>query len=141
MKKLFLSFGLLTATLMFSQELSTDLKFMLKNDEPREFSTYVKKNDLNKCFKIKEEPYSLLALSIKLESKKVFERLIEEKADLNLACDEKTPLMFAAKYGKVDLAKILLKNGADKNLKTSKGLTALDYAKKYEQKELVEILK
>ena len=71
MKKLFLSFGLLTGTLMFSQELSTDLKFMLKNDDPREFSTYVKKNDLNKCFKIKEEPYSLLALSIKIESKNI----------------------------------------------------------------------
>lgn len=141
MKKLFLSFGLLTGTLMFSQELSTDLKFMLKNDDPREFSTYVKKNDLNKCFKIKEEPYSLLALSIKLGSARVFEKLIEEEADLNLACDDKTPLMFAAKYEKAEFAKILLKKGADKSLKTSRGLTALDYAKKYEKPELIEILK
>lgn len=141
MKKLFLTFGLLTATFMFSQELSQDHIFILKNDDPRDFSSLVKKDDLNKCFKIKDEPYSLLALSIKLGKAKVFEKLIEEKADLNLACDDKTPLMFAAKYGNAEFAKILLKNGADKNLKTSKGLTALDYANKYEKPELVEILK
>lgn len=140
MKKLFLIFGILSGALFYSQELTDQMKGMLKYDNIQEFSNYVKNEDLNKCFKVKEEHYSLLALSIKLDSKKFFSKLIEENADLNLACEEKTPLMFAAKYGKAKFAKILLEKGADKAKKTSKGNTALDYAEKYQQPELIKIL-
>lgn len=141
MKKLFVICGLITGSLFFSQELNDQMKGMLQYDNIEEFGKYVKKEDVNKCFIVKGESYSLLAISIKLGSEKFFQKLIEEKADLDLICDNKSPLMFAAKYGKAHFAKTLLQNGADKMLKSTKGQTALDYAKKYEQTEMVEILK
>ncbi|MBP7173375.1 MAG: ankyrin repeat domain-containing protein [Cloacibacterium sp.] len=140
MKKIFIIFGLISGAAFYAQELTDQMKGMLKYDNIDEFSTYVKKEDLNKCFQIKESSYSLLALSIKMDSQKFFQKLIDEKADLNLICDDKTPLMFATKYGNLALAKKLLERGADKNKKSNKGLTALDYAKKYDKPELVKIL-
>lgn len=139
MKKIFIIFGLISGGVFYAQELTDQMKGMLKYDNIDEFSTYVKKEDINKCFQIKESSYSLLALSIKMDSQKFFQKLIDEKADLNLICDDKTPLMFASKYGNLALAKKLLERGADKNKKSNKGLTALDYAKKYEKPELIKI--
>ncbi len=140
MKKIFIIFGLISGAVFYAQELTDQMKGMLKYDNIDEFSTYVKKEDINKCFQIKESSYSLLALSIKMDSQKFFQKLIDEKADLNLICDDKTPLMFTAKYGNLEFAKKLLQKGADKNKKSNKGYTALDYAKKYNQPELVKIL-
>jgi len=55
--------------------------------------------------------------------------------------NNKTPLMYAAKYGHLDIAKLLLKSGAKKDLLSPKGKTALDYAKKYEQEAIISFLK
>ncbi len=140
MKKTLLIFGLLTSTLFSSQELTPQMKGMLEYDNIDEFSTYVTKDDLNKCFQVKEASYSLLALSIKLNRPKFFNKLIEEKADLNWICEDKTPLMYAAKYGNVEFAKKLIENGADKNKKSERGNSALEYAKKYQQPDIVKLL-
>ena len=70
----------------------------------------------------------------------VFKKIINEKANLDLICDDKTPLMYTVKYGNLDFAKLLLENGANKKAISNKGNTALDYAKKYDQKELIKIL-
>jgi ankyrin repeat protein len=48
--------------------------------------------------------------------------------------------MYTVKYGNLDFAKLLLENGANKKAISNKGNTALDYAKKYDQKELIKIL-
>jgi len=100
----------------------------------------VKKEDINKCYNIEESSYSFLALSIKMNKPEIFKKLITEKADINLICDEKTPLMYAAKYGKKEFVEYLLKNGADKTIKNKKRYTAHDYAIKYNQPEIVKIL-
>ncbi|WP_409017709.1 ankyrin repeat domain-containing protein [Chryseobacterium sp. 2987] len=84
--------------------------------------------------------YSLLSLAIKMNSKEVFQKLLEEKANLESVCDGKTPLMFAAKYGNTEMAKKLLAAGAQKDTKTERGYTALDYAKKYDEPEVIKIL-
>jgi len=141
MQKLFFLCGIFSAPLFFAQELTPQMKGMLQYDNTDEFSTFIKKEDINKCFQVKESKYSLLVLAIKLDSKKMFEKLIDEKADLNLVCDNKTPLMYTAKYGKTDFAKMLLEKGADKSLKTEDGMNAFDYAMKYEKPKLAEILK
>ena len=41
-----------------------------------------------------------------------------------------TPLMMAAQYGSADVARLLLKEGADSTLKNKLGLTAVDFARR-----------
>jgi len=49
--------------------------------------------------------------------------------------------MFACSNGKVDLVKHLVSKGADVNLKTKDGATALSLAKKEKNDEIIKILK
>ncbi|WP_292008345.1 ankyrin repeat domain-containing protein, partial [Chryseobacterium sp.] len=97
--------------------------------------------DYNKCFSIKENSYNLLAYSVKYERKNVFNYLLNNNADVNQICDNQSPLMVAGRYGKTDMAKTLLKKGANKNLKNERGETAKDFAAKYENPAVAEILK
>jgi ankyrin repeat protein len=140
MKKLFLTTAMITFSFLSSQELTRDYKYMMTYDDVAKFSALVNKENINTCYQNENTSYSLLALSIKLNSKQAFQKLIDEKADLERVCDGKTPLMFAAKYGNLELAKKLLEHGARKETKTEKGYTALDYAKKYEKTDLIKLL-
>lgn len=140
MKKLFLVIFAFTISTFSAQELTDEHKKMLKYDDTSSFSKLVNKENINACYPIENVSYSLLALAIKMNSSKVFQKLIDEKADLEKICDGKTPLMFAAKYGNLNIAKKLLENGAKKETKTEKGYNALDYAKKYDQKEIITLL-
>jgi ankyrin repeat protein len=140
MKKLFLTTAMITFSFLSSQELTRDYKYMMTYDDVAKFSALVNKENINTCYQNENTSYSLLALSIKLNSKQAFQKLIDEKADLERVCDGKTPLMFAAKYGNLELAKKLLEHGARKETKTEKGYTALDYAKKYEKADLIKLL-
>jgi ankyrin repeat protein len=140
MKKLFLATAMITFSFLSSQELTRDYKYMMTYDDVAKFSALVNKENINTCYQNENTSYSLLALSIKLNSKQAFQKLIDEKADLERVCDGKTPLMFAAKYGNLELAKKLLDYGARKETKTEKGYTALDYAKKYEKADLIKLL-
>lgn len=124
-----------------AQELDNGQKQILKFDNTARFSDLVGNQDINQCFKIEDNSYTLLALAIKMKSVNIFQKLIDNKADLEKMCDGKTPLMFAAKYGDVVMAKKLLENGAKKGTKTEKGFTALDYAEKYNQPAIIELLK
>lgn len=49
-----------------------------------------------------------------------------------------TPLMMAAEYGEIDVARLLLQEGADPTLKNQLGLTALDFARKAERDGLAQ---
>lgn len=140
MKKLFVSISLLVVSAFSAQELTDAHKKMLKYDDLANYSAIVSKENINTCYSIENNSYSLLALSIKMNSSKIFEKLISDKADLEKVCDGKTPLMFAAKYGNLEFAKKLLENGAKKETKTEKGYSALDYAKKYYKGEIVKLL-
>lgn len=140
MKKLFLAISIITFSLLSAQELTNEYRHMVTYDDVAKFSVLVNEENINTCYQNENMSYSLLALSIKLNSKQVFQKLIEEKADLEKVCDGKTPLMFAAKYGNLEFAKKLLENGAKKETKTDKGYSASDYAKKYEKAELVKLL-
>ena len=48
---------------------------------------------------------------------------------------------YAAEYNSGDAAKVLLANGADKNLKNSSGKTPLDVAKDKKSDKVIELLK
>jgi ankyrin repeat protein len=49
-----------------------------------------------------------------------------------------TPLMMAARYGTLEVVKVLLDAGADPTLKNALGLTALDFAQKADNPEALE---
>ena len=51
-----------------------------------------------------------------------------------------TPLMAAACYGRVDVAKVLIENGADKNSVDFKGISATDFARKMNKKSILKLL-
>ena len=131
---------LLFSLASYAQQITPEIKMMFKNDDISNFDKIINKENINKCYPIEEFSYSLLALSIKMNKPNVFKKLINEKANLDLICDDKTPLMYTVKYGNLDFAKLLLENGANKRATSNKGNTALDYAKKYDQKELIKIL-
>lgn len=139
-KRFFTSFALITIGTFSGQELTDAHKKMLKYDDAASFQSLVNKDNISTCHQIENISYSLLALSIKMNSSKIFQKLISEKADLEKVCDGKTPLMFAAKYGNTEFAKKLLENGAKKETKTDKGYNALDYAKKYNKPEIIKLL-
>ncbi|WP_246501298.1 ankyrin repeat domain-containing protein [Cloacibacterium caeni] len=139
-KLIFSAFMLLFSLASYAQQITPEIKIMFKNDDISNFDKIINKENINKCYLIEEFSYSLLALSIKMNKPNVFKKLINEKANLDLICDDKTPLMYTVKYGNLDFAKLLLENGANKKAISNKGNTALDYAKKYDQKELIKIL-
>jgi uncharacterized protein len=51
-----------------------------------------------------------------------------------------TPLMMAAGYGSPEAVKLLLDEGADTAMKIQQGMTALDFARRAERKESIEML-
>lgn len=126
--------------LAISQEVSEDLISAIKKGEASKLEEMVKQEDLNRCFDFKNSSYNFLAISIRMESPKALEFFVEKGANLESICTGKTPLMYCAKYGYLDLAKYLLEKGANLNTVNS-GKTALDYAVKYEQKEVETLLK
>jgi hypothetical protein len=48
--------------------------------------------------------------------------------------------MYAAWKGYLEIAKLLLQNGADANAKLATGFTALKFAESYDHKDIVELL-
>lgn len=77
--------------------------------------------------------------------------LLQYGADINFIAHIRTPndrksydgssLILAVSSGHNDIVEILLKKGADKNLKNSKGKTALDIAKENGNDDLINLLK
>lgn len=68
--------------------------------------------------------------------------LLEHSAYIDTESPNKTtPLMMAVRSGKSEAITLLLDEGADATIKNQLGLTALDFALKYEQQEIAEILK
>lgn len=51
-----------------------------------------------------------------------------------------TPLMCASCYGRVEITKILLEQGADKDVVESKGFNATDFARKMNKKSVLVLL-
>ncbi|SFV75804.1 hypothetical protein MNB_SM-3-1339 [hydrothermal vent metagenome] len=51
-----------------------------------------------------------------------------------------TPLMAAVCYGREEILKMLLENGADKELQDFKGFKAVDFARKMKKKNMLKLL-
>lgn len=123
-----------------AQEISKDQMRIFQTDHLQNFKKAFKKEDYNKCFVIKENSYDLLSLSIKHQRKNNFDFLLNNTTDINRLCNNASPLMIAAKYGRAEMIKELVKKGADKSLKNVNGETAKDFAVKNNHAELASIL-
>jgi len=55
--------------------------------------------------------------------------MIKAGTDINKKSIGMTPLMYAARYNRVEIVKLLIANEADLKIKSNKGYTALRYAK------------
>jgi ankyrin repeat protein len=89
-----------------------------------------------------DEGVSIFDMAITYNNLYIFSRLIEEGIDVNKTSRKSgfTPLMCAACYGRVEIAKTLIESGADKNKLDSRGFSAIDFARKMNKKSVLEIL-
>ena len=69
------------------------------------------------------------------------EKLIALGEDINQKSNGKTPLQYAARYNRVEIAKLLLENGAKLNARCDKGFTALKYAEMSKATDVAQLLK
>lgn len=68
------------------------------------------------------------------------EKMIELGTDVNEKSEGMTPLMYAARYNRVDIIRLLVKKGAKINTKSSKGFNAIKYAKLSNANEALAVL-
>jgi len=130
-------------TIAFAQEMPPSLQTALHSDDTAKISHYIAENNVNNCF----GEYSLLSDAVRYNAPNCFALLIAKGANVNLACDDYVPpLMHAAEYGRLDMAKILVAKGADINFKyagkaeKAKGHTPATYAIKYKHPEVADYL-
>jgi ankyrin repeat protein len=82
-----------------------------------------------------------LSVAISKGEIETVKKFIEYGADVNEKLNGITPLMYAARYNKVEIIKYLLLKGADRNIKDSQGFTALKYAELSNAYDAIAILK
>ena len=68
-------------------------------------------------------------------------KLIELGADVNQKSNGMTPVMYAAKFNRTEILKLLISKDAKLKLKSDKGKTALDYAELHGATDAEAILK
>jgi ankyrin repeat protein len=67
-------------------------------------------------------------------------KMIELGEDVNQKSLGKTPAIYAARYNKVEILKLLIANGADLNRKCDKGWTIKEHAERSNAKEAMAVI-
>ena len=80
-------------------------------------------------------------VSIALGDIETVQKLLELGEDVNQTSNGMTPLMYAAKYNRTEILKILIEKGANLKAKSDKRMTALQYAKLHGANDTAAILK
>ncbi|KAK9508146.1 hypothetical protein O3M35_007871 [Rhynocoris fuscipes] len=84
--------------------------------------------------------YTPLFYAVKHRHYSCVKYLLKQKSNPDLLCNNKTALMFCAKKNDKLMIQLLLKYGADVNISNSKDKTAIDYAKKTNNDEIIRLL-
>lgn len=121
--------------------ISTEIRTAIKEGDTEKLRLLIPTESLNNCLETKNETRNYLVVAIHENSLESLKYFVESGADLNKVCENKTPLMYASKYGNESITKYLISVGANLDFVSIKGKTALDYAIQYEQKNLIEYLK
>lgn len=87
------------------------------------------------------EGVSIFDMSITYNNLEMVEYIIEQGIDVNFTQRRSrfTPLMAAASYGRIEIAKLLIKHGADQDAVDAKGFSAIDFARKMNKKSVLEV--
>ena len=112
---------LLIATAVAKTETSnnpTDVTTSIVKKEPSTFCKAIMKGDIN-----------------------TVKRLIDLGEDVNSKSLGMTPAIFAARYNKVEILKVLIDNQADLTIRCNKGWSIEKYAKISNAKDVLEVLK
>ena len=80
-------------------------------------------------------------VSIALGDIETVQKLLELGEDVNQTSNGMTPAMYAAKYNRTEILKILIEKGADLKARSDKRLTALQYAKLHGANDAAAMLK
>jgi len=94
-----------------------------------------------KTLNISYKSSTSLTVAISKGDIEIVKKFIEGGTNVNKKLNGMTPLMYAARYNKVDIIKYLLQKGADRDIKDSQGFTALKYAELSNAFEAIAILK
>ncbi|QXP71306.1 ankyrin repeat domain-containing protein [Polaribacter sp. R2A056_3_33] len=79
---------------------------------------------------------------IRMGNYEAVKALIERGENINKKSNGLTPLMYAARYNKAEIVKLLIDNGAKLRVKSTRGnMTALDMAKRSKAFDAVKIIK
>jgi len=94
-------------------------------------------------FDFDNEGVSIFDMAITYNNIPMVESIVAKGIDVNETHRRSgfTPLMCASCYGRTEITKILLDNGADKYATESKGFNATDFARKMNKKSVLVLLK
>ena len=87
------------------------------------------------------ETVTPLSVAISKGDIQTVKKIVEYGADVNEISNGLSPLMFAARYNKIEILKFLLSKGARLDEKDENGFTALKYAELSNAKEAAQLLK
>jgi ankyrin repeat protein len=92
-------------------------------------------------YALDDEGVSVFDIAITYDNLEMVEYLIDKGIDINKTARKSqfTALMAAACYGRVDIAKRLLEEGASLEAKDLKGFTAIDFARKMNKKSILKL--
>ena len=96
---------------------------------------------INSVTSVKEFKVNPFCVSIAKGDFETVKKLVSLGAEINQKSEGMTPAMYAAKYNRTDILKLLIENGANLKLKSDKGMTALKYAelhKAHDAKAIIE---
>ena len=113
--------------------LSKELLSAIKEGDTIVLNKLTKDIPLSNCYETSFFKNDLLSISILQNSFESVKYFVNKGAYLENICDNKTPLMQAAKYGRLEMVKLLVENDADINRVSIKNKTALSYSIEYER--------
>ena len=93
-------------------------------------------------FDFDEEGVSVFDMAITYDNLEMVNYLIQKGVNVSETNRRSgfTPLMAAACYGRIEIAKALIERGVDQNASDVKGFTAADFARKMNKKSVLKIL-
>lgn len=128
---------IINSTISFSQD--KDFFMIARKGTVDEAKVAFQKNTacINEANK---DGFSPLILACYSGNNEVIDFLIANNANVNYTSQEGTALMAATVKGNLDLVALLLKKGADPDLKNKTGITALMYAVQFKNVDIVKLL-